>query len=91
MSRAHEAGRHDMSVMFEVYYQSPPDAEREARITSLARKKGGRLDCREGPLDTEVGTICLTYEFDERGAAEATASLLRQQGEYIEGPMEYAG
>jgi hypothetical protein len=80
-----------MSVMFEVYYQSPPDEEKEAKITGFVLEKGGRLDFREGPLTTENGPICLTYEFDERGAAEVAASLLRQNGEFVEGPVEYAG
>jgi len=75
--------------MFEVYYNPPPDEEREAKITGLVLKKGGRLDYREGPPDTNIGSICLTYEFDERDSAEAAASLLRQQGEHVEGPMEY--
>jgi hypothetical protein len=80
-----------MPVMFEVYYTSPPDKDREAKITGFVLKKGGRLDYRESPPATETGSICLTYEFDERGAAETAASMLRQQGEYVEGPMEYAG
>lgn len=80
-----------MSVMFEVYYQSPPDVEREAQITRFVLENGGRLDYREGPPISEIGSICLTYEFDERDAAEAVASLLRKKGEFVEGPMEYAG
>jgi hypothetical protein len=80
-----------MSVMFEVYYKSPPDEDREATLTTLVQKTGGRLGYRESPTDTEIGSICLTYEFDKRDAAEAAASLLRQQGEHVEGPVEYAG
>jgi hypothetical protein len=80
-----------MSVMFEVYYQSPPDDEREARITGFVLKKGGRLVYRESPPDSAIGSICLTYEFDDRVAAEAAAELLRRAGEHVEGPVEYAG
>jgi len=80
-----------MSVMFEVFYKPPSDKEREAKITGFVLKTGGRLDYRESPPDTEIGSICLTYEFDERDSAEAAASLLRQQGEHVEGPMDYGG
>ena len=80
-----------MSVMFEVYYKPPPDEEREAKITGFVLKKGVRLDYRETPPDTETGSICLTYDFDDHHAAEAAASLLREQGEHVEGPMDYGG
>jgi hypothetical protein len=80
-----------MSVIFEVYYKSPPDDEREENITGLVIKRGGRLDYRESPSGEEIGSICLTYEFDDRHAAESAAEFLRQQGEHVEGPMEYAG
>jgi hypothetical protein len=80
-----------MFVMFEVYYPFPPDEERESKITGMVLENGGRLDYREGPTVAGIGSICLTYQFDERGAADAAASLLRKHGEFVEGPMEYAG
>ena len=80
-----------MSLMFEVYYKPPSDKEREAKIAGFVLKKVGRLDYRESPPVAEIGAIRLTYELDERDSAEAAATLLRQQGEHIEGPMEYGG
>ena len=70
-------------------YKSPSDKARETKITGVVLKKGGRLDYRENPPDWEIGSICLTYEFDEHDSAKAAASQIRQQGEHVEGPVEY--
>ena len=36
-----------------------------------------------------MGSVCLTYEFDNLEQAEVAAELLRQLGEYVEGPVDY--
>ena len=77
-----------MSFMFEVYYKAPADRKREAMITDRVGSFGGRLDFREEPNDAEGG-VCLTYEFDQLDRAEAAAEILRQGGEYVEGPVDY--
>jgi len=78
-----------MSIMFEVYYRPPEDSNREAKITERVSRLGGRLSFREG---TNSGaSVCLTYEFDRFAEAKQAADMLRQFGEHVEGPMEYAG
>ena len=76
-----------MSYMFEVYYRRPADPRREAALTSRVSSLGGRLSYREAPEGKEG--VCLTYEFDEPDRAEAAAQLLREQGEHVEGPVDY--
>lgn len=77
-----------MSYMFEVYYRPPTDISKEADLTSRVAEFGGRLDCREDA--TEHTGIILTYEFDDRDSAVKTADLLRERGEHVLGPMDYA-
>lgn len=74
--------------MFEVYYRSPADPAKEADLTSRVADFGGRLDYREDA--TEHTGIILTYEFDDRDNAKKAADLLRQLGEHVQGPMDYA-
>ena len=78
-----------MSVMFEVYYSGPADAGREAGLTELVIRGGGRFDFREETGQSERGGVCLTYEFDNWGLAAAVADTLRQRGEHVEGPVDY--
>ena len=78
-----------MSYMFEVYYRSPVDPDREADLTQRVTALGGRLDYREPPQGDENGSICLTFEFDRGDEAETAARVLRQQGEHVEGPVDY--
>jgi hypothetical protein len=78
-----------MSFMFEVYYKSPADARREETITDRVAHRGGKLSYRENPPEPEGGPVCLTYEFDELDPALAAAAALRQQGEHVEGPVDY--
>jgi len=79
-----------MTYMFELYYAPPADPRKEADLTSRVLKLGGRLDCREDPDVTGPQSVCLTYEFDDLNMAEAAAETLRQDGEHVEGPVEYA-
>jgi hypothetical protein len=76
-----------MSFMFEVYYRLPADPRREAALTARVSCLGGRLSYREAPA--EKGGVCLTYEFDEPDQAAAAAQALREQGEHVEGPVDY--
>ncbi|MGD9857071.1 MAG: hypothetical protein AB7U20_19150 [Planctomycetaceae bacterium] len=78
-----------MSYMFEVYYKPPPDPRKEADVTNRVARSGGRLSCREGD-ESGLRSICLTYEFDNLQRAEAAAQSLRELGEHVEGPVEYA-
>jgi hypothetical protein len=75
--------------MFEVYYRRPADPTKEAAVTELVCRLGGRLDYREEPEGPDFRTICLTYEFDSLERATAAAAALREQGEHVEGPMDY--
>jgi hypothetical protein len=77
-----------MSYMFEVYYKAPTNAAKEEAVTTRVAALGGRLDYREDA--TEHTGICLTYEFDARNKAMEAAEVLRQLGEHVEGPMDYA-
>jgi hypothetical protein len=79
-----------MSFMFEVYYREPVDLVREERLTNLLDRFGGSLTCRDEPLPSGLSrAICLTFEFDERSAAEAAAAELYRLGEHVEGPCDY--
>jgi hypothetical protein len=80
--------RFPMSFMFEVYYKSPADSAKEAALARRVAGLGGRLDYREDV--TEHTGICLTFEFDDRDRAMQAAEALRQFGEHVEGPMDYA-
>lgn len=77
-----------MAYMFEVYYEPSANPAREAAVTSRVAGLGGRLDYREDA--TEHTGICLTYEFDDHKKAMQAAEALRQLGEHVEGPMDYA-
>jgi len=74
--------------MFDVYYMPPANPAKEAALTSRVVEFGGRLDYREDA--TEHTGICLTYEFDDHEKAVKTAEAIRQLGDHVEGPMEYA-
>ena len=78
-----------MSSMFEVYYRSPIDERREAGLARTIAEFGGRFDYRE-PAEQRDGPIILTYEFTDRERAEAAARFLRDRGEHVEGPQDYA-
>jgi hypothetical protein len=78
-----------MSFMFEVYYRPPADPRKEEALTTRVSSLGGHLDYREAPDEDGRGGICLTYEFDDHGRAEAAARVLREQGEHVEGPFDY--
>lgn len=77
-----------MSYMFEVIYKPPANPAKEATVTGRVAELGGRLDYREDA--TEHTGVCLTYEFDDRDMATKAAEALRQLGEHVEGPMDYA-
>ena len=78
-----------MSYMFEVYYKPPQNPQREAALTKQVTHLGGRFSFREDPDEQEMGAVCLTYEFDDLDLAEVAADSLRQQGEHVEGPVDY--
>ena len=77
-----------MSFMFEVYYRSPEDPVREARLCAEVTATGGRLDFRE-PASEKGGPIRLTFEFDDRSRAQSAAAALRRSGEHVEGVSNY--
>jgi hypothetical protein len=74
--------------MFELYYRSPEDKAREARIVTDVAAAGGRLDCRE-PADRADGPIVLTFAFESREQAETVATALRERGEHVENVCDY--
>ena len=78
-----------MSYMFEVYYKAPPDPRKEAELTVQISRLGGHLTFQEHPDEYGSASACLTYEFDDRFLAETAAESLRQQGEHVEGPVDY--
>jgi len=76
--------------MFEVYYRKPRDLAREAKLNGRVESLGGRLDYwEEGDGASHCESICLTYEFEGWSRAEHAAEALRQEGEHVEGPIEY--
>jgi hypothetical protein len=77
-----------MSYMFEVYYKPPASPTKEAALTSRVTAFGGRLDYREEA--EEHSGVCMTFEFNDLETATKAADALRQLGEHVEGPMEYA-
>lgn len=79
-----------MIYMFEVYYRTPADPDRERDLARRVAEFGGRLDYREDPGSAgRSSAVCLTYEFDTWSAAEAAADALRGRGEHVEGPQDY--
>ena len=80
-----------MSFMFEVLYKSPADSRREAVLSKRVEQFGGQLTYREEPELAGVGPVCLTFEFNDFGIAHEVATILRAQGEQVEGPSDYDG
>jgi hypothetical protein len=78
-----------MSFIIDVYFRSPADPDKEKALTQRVAALGGRLDYRESPQSAANGSICLTFEFGRRDEAEAAARALREQGEHVEGPVDY--
>jgi hypothetical protein len=78
-----------MILSFGVYFRAPGKRPQEEALTQRVAGLGGRLDHREAPQSETSGAICLTFEFDVRDQADAAAQVLREQGEHVEGPMEY--
>lgn len=78
-----------MSYMFEVYYRPPADPSKESTLAERVSSFGGRIDYREAPGVGEPGGVCLTFEFEDWGRAQAAAEALRQLGEHVEGPADY--
>ena len=78
-----------MSYMFEVYYKAPPDPIKEEELKLQISKLGGHLTFQEYPHEYGSSRVCLTCEFDDLSLAETVAESLRQQGEYVEGPVDY--
>ena len=77
------------TYMFEIYFATPTNPDKEARIMVCVANFGGRLDYREEP-DAQQAAICLTYEFDNLEQAQLAANELRQKGEHVEGPCLYS-
>lgn len=75
-----------MSVMIEVHYKKPENAEREQAISSCVSEYDGEVTYRE---DDNVESVCLTIEFPNWKRAEDASSKLRETGEHVEGPMDY--
>ena len=79
-----------MSYMFEVYYKPPADRKKEAVVTNRVASLGGRLDYREEDSEERgMAGVCLTFEFDDLEKAAKAAEVLRQNGEHVEGPVDY--
>ena len=76
------------TYMFEVGYSAPANPEKEANITARVSGFGGWLDYHEEPDARQ--SVCLTPEFNDFEQARLSASDLRGQGEYIEGPSLYS-
>lgn len=77
-----------MVYVLEIFYRAPTDEQRERRVAACASSHGGRLDYREMP-DAPGGPVCLTFEFDALDQARAAAGCLRDDGEHVEGPVDY--
>ncbi len=78
-----------MSFMFEVYYKPPANPAKETAVADHVASLGGRLVFHEEGVVDGLDGVCLTYEFDDLGSAWKAAGVLRQLGEYVEGPVEY--
>ena len=73
-----------MSWAVDLYYLPPADQAKEETLTRRVRSLGGRFDYRE-----ERASVCLTFAFDDETRAAHAATLLRTQGEHVEGPYDY--
>ena len=78
-----------MSVILEIYYKSPENLSREARISDEVVKLGGTLSFKEQPESAASEAICLTYQFPDREIGERAAKAIRSLGEHVEGPSDY--
>jgi hypothetical protein len=77
-----------MSFAIELYYHGPENVVREKLLVEQITGLGGKLDFRE--LTGSTGeAICLTFEFEDREAANKAANILRSRMEHVEGPYEY--
>jgi hypothetical protein len=76
--------------MFEVYYRAPEDANKESDLSVAVARFGGRLSFKECRGEPQCASVCLTYEFADRAGAEIAANAMRQLGEHVEGPVDYA-
>ncbi len=77
-----------MTYAIEIFLPLATSAERVKEITEFVESSGGRLDFRE-PAGVNGEATCLTFEFDNLPAAEATATSIREHGEHTEGPFAY--
>ena len=77
-----------MSFLVEVYSRPPANTEKEAAPGRQVTALDGRLDHRE-EVRSGANSICLPYEFDDWDSARAAAERLREQGEHVEGPVDY--
>jgi hypothetical protein len=75
--------------MFEVYYTRPANPRKETELTERVARFSGRLSYREAD-GNQSQSVCLTYEFDDLERAHAAAQSVRELGEHVEGPVEYA-
>ena len=75
-----------MSWALDLYYKPPVNRAKEESLAQSVGTLGGRFDFREEP---DKAGICLTYEFDDVAKARQAATMLRQQGEHVEGPYDY--
>ncbi len=78
-----------MAYMFEIFYPPPANSTKESVLARQVSEWGGRLDFREEGNQKGEGGICLTFESEDLEAAKRAADTLRQQGEHIEGLMDY--
>jgi hypothetical protein len=78
-----------MSVMFEVSYAQPEDADRERRIAECASRYGGLVTFREVGGQWPDQSVCLTIEFWTWETAEAAAAELCKSGEHVGVTCEY--
>jgi hypothetical protein len=74
--------------LLEVYYRPPRHQERESKITEFVHNQGGWLKGREPAPGAGEGVERLFFEFPEREAAEEALSVLRLQGEHVDGPVD---
>ena len=76
-----------MSFMFEIFYNLHRCGEGKQLVTREVTAAGGQKLITEKSQQGAPGG--LTFEFDEMDCAQRAAAKLREQGEYIEGPVDY--